>query len=319
MPVAWPGRYLVTFSDRPEVGVIEKVETTEEGAKGTSTTVSGRFAECLWDRYGFPSGGSTVRGATWAQAVTQGLLTWHMGDLPPLALGTGAQKPTGTSYALTGSDGDTAMSAIYSCATGNDGYPRVSYDRASDPSHLILSVVKGTNRTRSQSSNPWFVLSLSMETTSKIGYSGDYSTMCSAVLAHAESGSGTDTVTVDRTVPVPGFDAATMWRAQTFEDVSSLLDQDQTPTAALVDSAGGLRAYDHMAALSIDCSDVDAGYRTAWDLGDTVDIEIPSLLLASSSMIVEVREIHKVGGGSLEVTVGNRQLTRLQRAMIGRR
>ena len=319
MPVEWPGRYLVTVSDRDEAGIIEKVESIDGSDRKCS--VSGHFAESLWDRRRFGHSGATARGANWRQAVTAALSSWHMGDIPPLSLGDGTEVSTGSSYVLSGGAGDSAMETVYGCAYGNGSRPVVGYDRDADPTHLSVRLVDGLDRTLSQSERPWCVFATSLGTSTAVGYSGDYSTMCSVVDAYAEHGQDEDLVAVERSIAVPGFDQATMWRQQAYEDVGSLIGQDVVPTAALVDSAGGLRAYDHLASLAMDATVVGGGYRQWWDLGDLVELESESSMSVSTARIEEVHEVVKPDARlSVEVTVGNKQISRDARMLIiGRR
>lgn len=318
-PGEWPGRYLLTSDERDEVGVIEKV-TASEDSSGNACSISGRFAECLWARWVAPAGGSTAKGANWRQAVTAALTNWHMSDIPALSMGSGTSSATGSSYSLVAEQGKSCMESVYAVTFDAGSRPLVSYDRDKDPGHLVVSLVDGVDRTRGQTANAMCVFALSLGTADSMEYSGDYSSMCSEVLAHASKNEGqSDEVSVSRTVGVPGFDAGAMWKARAFEDVSSLIDQDTKPTAALVDSAGALRAYDHQAAVSIDGKISCAGYLDTWDLGDLVEAELPSLSLVAKQRIEEVREIWKAEGHTVEATVGTKQLSRIARAMIGRR
>lgn len=317
MPVEWPGRYLLTSSEHDEVGVVEKVESSE-GAK-PSCSLSGRFAESLWARRVFGHGGASLAGADWRQAVTSALASWHMPDIPEIILGEGTKEPAGKAYSLTAAAGDSAMERIYECTAANGSFPLVTYDRELGDGALHASIVTGVDRTREQAERPVCLFSVQMANISSGGYVGDFSCACSEVLAHAEDGSGEDLVAVSRSVPVPGFDAATQWAQSCFEDVSSLLEDKQVPTAELVDSLGGLRAYDHLADQSADVDVMGSGYREHWDLGDLVEVELPSAGLSTVSRIEEVREVRKESGVTIEASIGNKVLSRLRRAMIARR
>lgn len=316
LPVAWPGRYLVTLDGRPEVGVLEKVEAEDDG---TPPTLSGRFAESLWSRYRLGAGGESVSGSNWRQAVTAALSAWHMGDLPPLVLSDGCAAPTGSSYAVSGAAGASASDLIYQCANDNGAHPLVTYDRAGEPGSLIVRIVDEVDRTTAQDSVPWKVFGLQMGSALSASYSGDYSTACSVVVAHADdtTGDGDGGVTVN--VPVDGFDAGTQWEQRAYEDVASLIDSETPPTEELVSDAGRLRAQDHMPALAIDCSAVASGYLEAWDLGDLCEAEIVSLGLSAVERIEEVRETFKPEGDALEVTLGTKYLSRITRAIVSSR
>lgn len=314
MPAPWPGRYLVTASGLREVGVVEKVDATEAGT-ASSPVLSGRFAESFWDRYRLGVGGESARGANWRQAVTAAASAWHMGDVPPLSMGPGTEAATGSSYAISGDDGDSAMDLVYSCSSANGAYPLLSYDRDADPDHLTLSIVDGLDRTRAQSERPIAVFSVALGSAAEVSYSGDYSVACSEVVAHAERDDGDATVAVTRTLAVPGFDASTQWAARAYEDVSSLVGNDVSPTDALVDAAGALRTYDHMPDLAIDATSAESGYGEWWDLADLCEVEVPSLGLVASERVESVTITAEPSGVTVVPTFGTKQISRLARAM----
>lgn len=318
LPVPWPGRYLVTADERDEVGVLEKVEAGDS-PKGEPPTVSGRFAESLFDRYRFGADGGAARGANWRQAVTAAMGAWHMGDIPPLAMGAGTEAATGGSYTLAGDAGKTGMETIYAAAYANGARPLVSFDRDLDPVNLRVSLVAGADRTRSQASVPVQVFSTGLASASSVSYTGDYSCACSEVLAHAERGSDDKKVRVDRTVAVKGFDASTMWAQRAYEDVQSLIGQDADPTAASVDAAAALRACDHMPSLAIDVDPIGSGYLAGWDLGDTVEAEVAAIGLCAAVRVEEVDEVWKASGHTVGVTLGEKRISRMARALQGRR
>ena len=315
LPVAWPGRYLVTLDGRDEVGVLEKVEAEDDG---TPPTLSGRFAESLWARYRLGAGGRTIAGANWRQAATEALCAWHMGDLPSLALSDGCERATGTGYSITGAAGASASDLIYQCANGNSAHHLITYDRDANPGSLIVRIVDERDLTTGQSALPWKVFGLQLGSALSASYSGDYSTACSVVIAHADDTTGEGSgVTVN--VPVPSFDPSAQWEQSAYEDVASLIDSGASPTTRLVTEAGRLRAQDHEAALEVDCSAISAGYRTDWDLGDLCEAEIISLGLTAVERIEEVRETIKPEGETLDVTLGTKYLSRISRAIISNR
>lgn len=317
LPIEWPGRYVVTLDGRREVGVVEKAEA-EEGSDAGPPTISGRFAESWYARYRFGPGGDTVRGANWRQAATSALSRWHLGDVPPLVMGGGTESATGASYALAGEVGKAAADAIYYTCSANGAYPLVTYDRDADAGRMEVRVVDGLDRTRGQAARPIALFSLAMGDVSRIEYSGDYSCACSTVLAHAAAGAeGSPDVVAS--VDVDGFDPATQWMQVAVEDVGSLVDSEAGPEAASVAEAGRLRSLDHMPAIAIDCTVPPGGYSVLWDLGDVVEVEMPSMGLSAALRVEAVRETHKAGGSTLEVTVGTKRLSKMARAMMGRR
>lgn len=317
LPFPWPGRFVATLSDHAQVAVVEKLEHVE-GSDGTEPKVSGRFAESLFDRYKMGPGGESVRGANWRQAVTSAMRAWHMGDVPPLSLGAGTEEQTGSSYALSGDAGKSAMEAIFACASSNGAYPEIVYDRAANPDGFELRIIDGKDRTRAQRDRPWWVFSLLLGSASSVSYTGDYSVGCSEVVAHAEKDVDGTTVSVTQTVAVPGFDPETQWEQRAYEDVGSLVGQDETPTAALVSQSGLLRAYDHMPALAVDCDALSDSYLTGWDVGDLVEVEVAGLSLVATERIEEAREIYDSDGPRVEATVGTKTISKLARA-VGRR
>lgn len=305
-PLPWPGRYLLTRSDRPEAAVVEKVEYSDGVA-----SMSGRFAECLLDRRRFGASGGSVSGANWRQAVTEAFEEWPLDDAPSIAMGAGTERASGSSYAIRTDDGGTAMEAVYAVTSAKGSYPVLSLDW--DSGELSLSIVDGLDRTRAQSDRPVMVFSLDMATASSVSYSGDYSVACSAVIATA-SGSDQDAAAVEVEVDVPGFDPDTMWRALASEDVSSLCSDD--PSEGEAAEAASLRAYDHMPALSVDATAMGQGYGTLWDLGDTCEADVPKAGVSCSARIEEVREVVKKDGATLEVSLGSKVISKVARAMM---
>lgn len=318
LPMSWPGRYLVTVSGRPEVGIVEKVGVEQKTKKGLPT-IEGRFAESVWDKWGPGFTGYTAKGANWRQAVSAGMTAWIPPDLPPISKGSGMASATGSSYALGVEPSQSPMGILYSATYGNGALPVVSYDRAGDPTHLKFDIRMGLDRTRSQNTNPWWVFSLDLGSINSIGYTGDYSPSCSEITAHADWDDNGETRYLDRTIPVSGFNAATMWKGRAYEDVGSLLDRESTPTAAAVDSAGRLRTYDHMPAISVDAKVAPTGYMVGWDLGDLCEVEVPALSIVATERVEEVHEVFKPTGHTIEATLGTKQMTRIDRALIGRR
>lgn len=74
-----------------------------------------------------------------------------------------------------------------------------------------------------------------------------------------------------------------------------------------------------MPDVSIDNTVSGAGYRLYWDLGDLCDCDVPEIGVSASERVEEVREVFKPGGVTVEATLGTKQLSRVARALIGRR
>ena len=306
-PFEWPGRYVITRSDRPEAAIVEKVEA----ADGEGATISGRMAECLLDHRSFGPGGGVATGANWRQAVCEAFRAWPMPDAPAIAMGEGTEGRTGASYALRAGERDTALDAVLSVTSSRGACASLAVDWAAGG--LVLSIREGVDRTRGQSERPPCVFSVDMATASKVSYSGDYSVAKSSVIAYAQPvGEGATPVTSE--VAVPGFDAATMWMATASEDVSSLCPD--APSAADAASAGALRAYDHMPSIAIDNVVMGSGYPELWDLGDTVEVAAPGAGVVGASRIEEVREVVKGEGATLEVSLGTKGISRERRAAM---
>lgn len=307
-PLEWPGRYLLVRGDRPEVGIIEKVAYGEEDE---SVRARGRFAESLLARRQFGAGGGSVAGANWRQAATAAFSSWPLDDAPAIAMGDGTESPSGSSYAIRGDKGETAMEALYAVTAAQGAYPTLALDWAAGA--LELSIATGADRTRAQSDRPVMVFSLEMATAQATSYSGDYSVACSSVVAYATGASeSAQAVTVE--VEVPEFDPDTMWKSVAAEDVSSLCPD--SPTTDDVRSAGALRAYDHMAALAVDVTVLGGGYGTSWDLADTCEVDVPEAGVSCSARIEEVREVVKKEGATLEVSLGSKRISKVARAAM---
>ena len=310
LPAPWPGRYLVTLEGEDEVGVIEKVDAEE--AEGESVSISGRFAESLWSRWSAGPNGARAPGANPRQALTAALQVFHMSDLPTVVMGEGTERPAGQAYLITIEAGKPATDMLYAIAESQGLFPSIGLDW--ETGSLVARIREGVDRTTGQSENPIHVFSLAMGTAGSFTYSGDYSVACSEVLAYGAKGSEEDEVSFQSTVPVPGFDSATQWAARAFEDVSSLIPDE--PQQSDVQSAGELRAYDHRPQLAIDSSVAGTGYKTLWDLGDVCSAEIPALGLSCSERIEEVRIVEKADGVTVEATLGTKEISKIQRAVM---
>ena len=265
------------------------------------------------------AGGERASGSGWRQAATAAMSAWHMGDVPPLELGAGTEEPSGSSYAVSGDAGESAADLIYSVLNANAAHPLVTYDRAGSPDRLIVRIVDELDRTTGQSERPPKIFSLAIGSALSVGYSGDYSTACSEIVAHLEKTVDQQDYDITETVGVPGFDPATGWRQRAYEDVSSLVADDAAPTPEAVREAAGLRALDHDAAVEVDSQVTPAGYLDEWDLGDLCEAEVAALALTAQERVEEVRLTVKPGGVSVEPVLGTKYLTRISRAMISRR
>lgn len=312
-PLPWPGRYLLARSDRPEVGVIEKV-SARSGEDGDEVEVSGRFAECVLDRRAFGPGGASVDGADWRQAVTRAFAAWPMPDAPRIAMGEGTHAQTGHSYALRVKEGRSGMDEVLSSCAANGGYPALSLDW--EAGGLVLAIRDGLDRTRAQSVRPPWMWSLEMATASSVSYSGDWSPASSRVLAFAKptGEGGTEPPAVTAEADVPGFDQDTMWQGVAAEDVTSLCSD--SPDASEVASGARLRSYDHCPALAIDMDAMDSGYAEAWDLGDTCEVAVPAAGVTGTARIEEVREVVNESGATLEVQLGTKEISRAERTVM---
>lgn len=315
-PAPWPGRYIVTASGRPEVGIVEKIEVDEDGGTAPAT-VSGRFLESLWDRWRVTPSSLPATGGSWRQAVTAACRSWHCSDAPLIRPGAGTDVGRGESYKITDDYGKSGMELIYSETAAHGARPMLSYNRAKS-GDVELRIVDGVDRTRTQDSVPPCIFSLALASVSSISFAEDVSAAASVVMAYCEAQDGT---VVEQPAYVPGFDPASGWESVAVEDVGSLLSLPDgvEPTPEQVAQAGGLRAYDHMPVVSIDFDCTRVGYMDEWDLCDLVEVEVPSLGLVAVQRIEEVRESYDSDGPKLEVTAGTKQMSRLARAMLGRR
>lgn len=309
LPVPWPGRYLLSRSDRPEVGVIEKVEYQNDET-GEAASISGRFAECFLSYRSFGVDGASVTGYGWRGAVAAAFVTWPMSDVPSITLGNGTAG-SGASYTVRADSKTTAMEAVYAVSAAKSAYPMLSLDWSGNA--LDLSILDGVDRTRSQSERPAMVFSLEMATAQSTSYSGDYSVSRSKIIAYAK-GSEENSTAVTVEVLVPGFDQETMWQASATEDVSSLCSD--SPSSSEASEAGELRAYDHMPSVSVDVTILGEGYGTTWDLADTCEASVPQAGVVCSARIEEIREVVKKEGTTLEVSLGSKAISKVSRAMM---
>ena len=146
-----------------------------------------------------------------------------------------------------------------------------------------------------------------MGTAYGVSYSGDYSVACSEVAAYAEK----DDAVTSATAPVPGFDASAQWMA------APSRTWGRSRATAQRRKASSLRAPCARATTgrtSPSTGRERSGLRTEWDLGDMVEVEVPSVGLAGAERVEEVRIVCKEGGVTVEASLGTKHISKIARA-----
>lgn len=298
-------RYLYT-PERPEVGIIQKVELTST-VKGRTLQISGFFLESMlstrvvWPTY-YATGDLT-------SAVTKMLQT-YAGDLPLVEI---PDAPAGLAEDAWQETGGTVAETAYTRLQTQQKSIRARYDYLANK--IVIEVWQGLDRTQSQDVNPFVTFSDGFGNLTDVKASWDDSNYRNYAIIAGE-GENNDRIfeIVDASNGAPIRQvfinaSQTRWdqEKQTEEQYRQSLRQEATD-----------RLLDYQIIRNIDISAAQGGlrYREDYDLGDKVDVMLPEIGLEMEARIITAREVHKQGHMTLEIELGDKKLTRLKKARM---
>lgn len=298
--------YLYT-PDRPETGIIQKVELTET-IKGRFVQLSGYFLEAILnDKVVYP----TYYAAGTIPAAVVSMLRQYQGDIPLLTVAEApAVQADETAWQETG--GQLASVAYTKLQTVQCSL-RCRYDYQANT--ITAEVWRGLDRTQDQTENPFVTFSDGFGNLSEIDASRDisnyrnYAIICgkdqeeNQKIAYADlSGGG--------------------YRRVLYVDASSEpwnpSEQTEDEYLASLQQLGLDKLLDYTVITNVDIQAVASGfeYMKDWDLGDLVDVIVDDIGLAMQARIVAVREVFKKNNHTVEIELGNKKLTQLQKARM---
>ena len=292
--------------DRPETGIIQKVQLTES-LKGRFVQLSGYFLEAIlndkvvWPTY-YASGSLPA-------AVVQ-MLRQYKGDIPLLDVSDAPAMQADDAWQETG--GALATVAYTRLQTMQMSL-RCRYDYLAG--RITAEVWQGLDRTQEQSTNPFVVFSDTFRNLAQVDATLDTSNWKNyAVVAGQDEGSARKVAYAD--LSEGGY------RRILFVDArSERWDPDEQSEAEYLESLRqrGLDALlDYQVIRSVDIDATQAGftYLQDWDLGDKVDVALPDIGLAMQGRIITVHEVLKNNVSSISITLGDKKLTQLKKARM---
>lgn len=295
-----PSWAYVGTSERPELGIVQKIEYTYES--GEYVQLSGFFFEKrLDDRVCFPR---YVADKTTTEEAARALVQEYGNDLG-IEVGAPNSPQLGD---RTRSDfvDDQLGTKLYSILETRELSQRIRYDYARDK--LVWSVWQGLDRTQGQSANPWAIFSSDFGNIRKLETVRDVSDHANYCIVAADAPEGAPEKVVERVDWTGGG-----YRREMVLDKRSTHPEEGQADA---DFRAALRQEAEEALLKrqvVEDIDIDAeagGYMTDYDLGDRCDIIIPRLGVELEARIVEAREVFKAEGHTVTLGFGNKRLRR---------
>lgn len=245
-----PAMTYLYSEDRPETGIIQKVELTET-VKGRFVQLSGYFLEAILnDKVVYP----TYYASGSIPATVVAMLRQYKDDIPLLTVADApAEQADETSWQETG--GQLADVAYTKLQTVQHSL-RCRYDYAANT--ITAEVWQGLDRTQEQTENPF------------VTFSDGFGNLTEAEYLAGLQQKGLD----------------------------ELLNYQIIQNVDIQAAASGF------------------AYLQDWDLGDKVDVIVEDIGLAMQARIVTVREVFKQNNHTVEIELGDKKLTDIQKARL---
>lgn len=297
--------YLYT-PDRPETGIIQKVELTET-IKGHFVQLSGFFLEAIPnDKVVHPT--YTASG-TVPQAVAA-MLRQYKADIPLLTV---ADAPAGGETADWQETGGMLGTVAFTKLQTVQHSLRFLYDYAAGT--ITAEIWQGKDRTQGQTTNPFVTFSDGFGNLNEVIASRDVSNARNyAIVCGQDQAENRKTATVD-------LSGGGYKRVLYVDARNQRWDPDKQTEAQYLDSLcqlGRDKLLDYLPIVNVDIKADAAGfaYLKDWDLGDLVDVLVEDIGLDMQARIIAVHEVIKQGNHTVEIELGDKKLTQLQKARL---
>lgn len=298
--------YLYT-PDRPETGIIQKVELTES-IKGRFVQLSGYFLEAILnDKIVYP----TFYANGNIPATVVAMLRQYKDDIPLLTVADApASLAENTSWQETG--GQLADVAYTKLQTVQHSL-RCRYDYQNNA--ITAEVWQGLDRTQEQTVNPFVTFSDGFGNLTEVDASTDRSNYKNYAVV-----TGKDQAE-NRKVAYADLSGGGYKRILYVDARSERWDPDEQTEAeylAGLQQKGFDKLLDYQIVNNVDIQAAASGfvYLQDWDLGDLVDVIVADIDLAMQARIVTVREVFKQHNHTVEIELGDKKLTQLQKARL---
>lgn len=297
--------YLYT-PDRPEMGIIQKVELSET-VKGRFIQLSGYFLEALFnDKIVYPTYYAT--GTIPASVVA--MLRQYKDDIPLMTVADAPSTQTEeTAWQETGTPlADVAYTKLQTVQHSL----RCRYNYEANT--ITAEVWQGLDRTQEQTVNPFVTFSDGFGNLTEVNASKDSSNHRNyAVVVGQDQNEQVKVAYAD--LSDGGYkrmlyvEASETWDPEKQTEEEYLAGLRQQGLDALLDYA---------IVVNVDIQAAAAGfvYLRDWDLGDLVDVIVTDMGLAFQARIITVREVFKQGNHTIEIELGDKKLTQLQKARL---
>lgn len=295
-------KYIGT-KDRPELGMVNKVQKTDNG----KMTVSGFFCEkMLDDKTCYPRYIGDVANT---ETAVRNIFERFKDDLP-ISLAPANSPLLGDRTQSDFSD-DQLGEKLYSILESRECTYSVAYDF--EANRLSLKVWKGKDRTQSQSANSYQTFSAEFGniTDSRTDFDDSAYKNYAIVPVNADD-NGKERQTYYLDWSNGGYKKEIVFNMRTSkpEDGQSMADFQNS---ILQEAAENLIQYAKIEDIEVDV--IESGYMEDFDIGDKCDVILTDVSVEMEARIVEVIEVFKEGGHTVSVGLGNKRITNLRRAV----
>ena len=298
--------YLYT-PDRPETGIVQKVELTET-VKGRFVQLSGYFLEAfLNDKIVWP----TYYASGTIPAAVTAMLRQYKGDIPLLTV---ADPPTVQADTVSWQETGGALADVaYTKLQTVQMSLRCRYDFQANT--ITAEIWQGLDRTQAQSENPFVTFSDGFGNLSQVDASVDSSNYKNyAVVAGQDQAENRKVAVADRS----GGGYRRMLYVDARNERWNPDEQTEAEYLAGLTQLGLDRLLDYAVVQNVELQTGAGGfsYLVDWDLGDKVDAVVADIGLSLEARIVTVREVFKAGNHTVEIELGDKKLTQLKKARM---
>lgn len=289
--------------DRPETGIIQKVEYTET-IKGAFVQLSGFFLECLAnDKIIYP----TFFASGNIEEECRRMVNTYKDDIPYFSLGE--LKGLGSSVQFQETGGQMGTVLYRTLQTQELSY-RLKLDYVN--TKLVFEIYQGLDRTQEQTVNNPVIFSKGFRNISKTTVTTDNSNYKNYIIV---AGQGEGSARIFATVDQSNGE----YRRQLFYDQRNESQEgtEEEYLSALA-QIGREKLLSYQAVQNIELEPLNSAFRYLedYDLGDKVDCLFEPLKISFESRIIEVNEVYKNNQHTVNLTIGDKILTQYEKARI---
>lgn len=302
-----PAMVYLYSAERPETGIIQKVEL-KETVKGRFVQLSGYFLEAILnDKVVYP----TYYASGSIPATVVAMLRQYKDDIPLLTV---ADAPAGqadkTSWQETG--GQIADVAYTKLQTVQYSL-RCRYNYQENT--ITAEVWQGLDRTQEQTTNPFVTFSDGFGNLTEVDASSDRSNHKNyAIVAGQDQEENRKVAYAD----LSGGGYKRILYVDARSERWDPKEQTEAEYLAGLQQKGLDELLNYQIIQNVDIQAASSGfeYLQDWDLGDKVDVIVEDVGLAMQARIVTVREVFKQNNHTVEIELGDKKLTDIQKARL---